>query len=151
MSLSVCGEQVTLMLYQVELDHEKSEAAARLIADVGEKLREAFAIEKDSCRLSLQKLAERLDSDRAHMHRALSGHNNMTLRTLAELAWAMDREVFVDLSDSKRLKMNDYLGYSCVRHVTTQSDIPEYSERRSVATKSHPFDASSILMTREDA
>ena len=47
--------------------------------------------------LNQQELARRLDSRRSQINRQLSGEAEITLRSLAELAWALDREISVEL------------------------------------------------------
>lgn len=99
------------MSFQFEID-PKEEVATRLIADVGDKLQAAFSEEKDRRRMTLRTLAERLEVDRSHVHRCLSGFNNMTLRTLAEVAWALDREVEVSIVAPGSERANFFPGFS---------------------------------------
>lgn len=82
------------MSFQFELN-PKDEAAATLVAKVGKKL-QRHCVQKG---FSQNDLAEKLEVNRSHISRSLSGFNNLTLKTLAELAWAMDCRVTLDLHD----------------------------------------------------
>lgn len=46
---------------------------------------------------SQQALARKLDVERSVINRQLSGEANLTLRSLADLAWAMDMEISFEL------------------------------------------------------
>ena len=59
----------------------------RLVLWVSEALAQAMA----ESGLSKADLAERLGTSRAHITQVLSGSRNMTLRTVADLAWACDQ------------------------------------------------------------
>lgn len=48
-------------------------------------------------RLTQQELARRLQDNRANINRQLSGEDEITLRSLADLAWALDREITFEL------------------------------------------------------
>ncbi|MGA7810597.1 helix-turn-helix domain-containing protein [Bradyrhizobium sp.] len=52
--------------------------------------------------LTQQELARRLDSRRSSVNRQLSGEAEITLRSLAELAWALDREISLELRTLER-------------------------------------------------
>jgi plasmid maintenance system antidote protein VapI len=71
----------------------KEEATADFVAKVGGELQRTFEKRKKQDKLTQQQLATMLDVDRSRIHRCLSGYNNLTLSTVAELAWAMDAEI----------------------------------------------------------
>lgn len=71
----------------------KEEATADFVAKVGNELQRAFERRKKQDKLTQQQLATMLDVDRSRIHRCLSGYNNLTLSTVAELAWAMDADI----------------------------------------------------------
>lgn len=71
----------------------KEEASADFVAKVGSELQRAFERRKKQDKLTQQQLATMLDVDRSRIHRCLSGYNNLTLSTVAELAWAMDADI----------------------------------------------------------
>lgn len=68
---------------------EKDEAVAEFVALVGHQLQAAFLDRKASDKMTLQSIAKALDVDRSRVHRCLSGSNNLTLASVAELAWAL--------------------------------------------------------------
>ncbi len=83
------------MSFQFELD-PRDEASATLVAEVGKKLQRHCVLKG----FSQNELAEKLGVNRSHISRSLSGFNNLTLKTLAELAWAMDCRVTLELQDA---------------------------------------------------
>ncbi|NKM11480.1 hypothetical protein GFL85_10595 [Rhizobium laguerreae] len=80
------------MSFQFELD-PKEEAVASLVAEVGKKLQRALTVRG----FTQNEIAQRLDVDRSRVNRCLSGFNNLTLKSLAELAWAIDGKVKIDI------------------------------------------------------
>ncbi len=70
--------------------------AGRFIGRVRRELLKAIMEEK-SGGLTQQELARRLETRRSDINRQLSGEAEITLRSLADLAWALDREVTVEL------------------------------------------------------
>jgi predicted XRE-type DNA-binding protein len=84
------------MSFLFELD-PRQEAAADLIADIGRQLQTLHEDRQATGKLTQQDIATRLGVDRARVNKCLSGYNNLTLRTLAELVWAMDGEIEVTI------------------------------------------------------
>src|SRR6202020_1711445 len=52
---------------------------------------------KSEIGFSQQGLAQKLDTERALINRQLSGETSLTLRSLADVAWAMDMEISFEL------------------------------------------------------
>jgi transcriptional regulator with XRE-family HTH domain len=71
--------------------------AGRLIGRVRSELLRALSERKKEDNLSQQALAQKLDVHRSLINRQLSGETNLTLRTLADLAWAMGMEISFEL------------------------------------------------------
>ncbi|MBY5743495.1 helix-turn-helix transcriptional regulator [Rhizobium leguminosarum] len=71
------------------LDDPKAEIATEFVTQVGSCLQEAFLQRKADSKLTQQKMADLLGVDRSRIHRCLSGYHNLTLESVAELAWAM--------------------------------------------------------------
>lgn len=84
------------MSFQFDLD-PKEIAAAELVGSVGRQLQQALAARKAQSKLTQQEIANRLGIDRARVNKCFSGYNNLTLKTLAELAWAMDASIHVEI------------------------------------------------------
>jgi transcriptional regulator with XRE-family HTH domain len=71
--------------------------AGRFIGRVRGELLRALSERKSEGGLSQEALARKLDTERALINRQLSGESNLTLRSLADLAWAMDLEISFEL------------------------------------------------------
>lgn len=78
------------MSYQMRLN-SRSRVAGRFIGAAHDELRAAF--EKSG--KTQQEIADRLGVDKAVINRRLKGTENLTLRTLAEMAWAINHDVRV--------------------------------------------------------
>ncbi|MCG6121305.1 MAG: helix-turn-helix transcriptional regulator [Microvirga sp.] len=76
------------MSYQMRND-PRARKAGRFIHRVQKELQNAFV---DSG-LKQQEIAERLGVNRSVVNKRLQGEANLTLRTIADLAWAMDAEI----------------------------------------------------------
>jgi transcriptional regulator with XRE-family HTH domain len=76
---------------------ERARHAGRFIGRVRGELLRALSERKREGGFSQQSLARKLDAERAQINRQLSGEANLTLRSLADLAWAMDLEISFEL------------------------------------------------------
>lgn len=74
--------------FQFEID-EQSECATRFISRVRGELVDALLAEKAERGLTQNDIAERLNVSPSMISRQLSGEANLTLRSVAELAWAL--------------------------------------------------------------
>lgn len=80
------------MSFLFELD-PKDEAAADLVTSVGKQLQRAVIARG----LTQNEIAQKLGVDRSRVNKCLSGFNNLTLKSLAELSWAMDGKVKIQI------------------------------------------------------
>jgi transcriptional regulator with XRE-family HTH domain len=80
-----------MTFFRFDID-ARSRTAGRLIGRIRRQLLKAITEEKLTG-LTQQELARRLESERSNINRQLSGEAEITLRSLAELAWALDREI----------------------------------------------------------
>jgi len=71
---------------------DKSRKAGRALGDMRSELQKAFIAEQKSRKLTQQKIATQLGVNRSVVHRQLTGIENLTYRTIVELAWAMGWE-----------------------------------------------------------
>lgn len=71
----------------------KSKSAGRFVRRVQKELQAALS----RSGLRQQHVAERLGIDRSIINRRLTGQANLTLRSISDLAWAMDHEVVFSL------------------------------------------------------
>lgn len=79
------------MSYELKIDPKKR-AAGRFIGTVRKALILAAIEEKEKNGLTQQKVAQCLGVNRSVINRMLRGEENLTLRSVAELAWAMGWE-----------------------------------------------------------
>ena len=84
-----------MTFFRFDID-TRSRMAGRFIGRVRRELLKAIVEEKHGG-LTQQELARRLETRRSDINRQLSGEAEITLRSLADLAWALDREVTVEL------------------------------------------------------
>jgi transcriptional regulator with XRE-family HTH domain len=76
---------------------ERARHAGRFIGRVRGELLRALSERKSEHGLSQEALARKLDTERSLINRQLSGESNLTLRSVADLAWAMDLEISFEL------------------------------------------------------
>ena len=69
--------------------HPEKMASAEFISEVGMELREALLHQKSENQLTQQELAARLGVNKSRINRCFSGFANLTIGTIAELAWAL--------------------------------------------------------------
>jgi plasmid maintenance system antidote protein VapI len=69
---------------------EKDLAGAQFISKASRRLIAAFVQKMRTEKLTKQQIADLLDVDKSTVSRMLRGNSNLTLRTIGELAWAMD-------------------------------------------------------------
>ncbi|WP_158047079.1 helix-turn-helix transcriptional regulator [Skermanella pratensis] len=76
---------------------ERRRSYLRLVSEIKHVLAQALAEEQERRGLTMAEMARILEVDRSHISRKLSGETNMTLETLADLAYALDRPVQISL------------------------------------------------------
>ncbi len=80
----------------------RARKVARFIGLVRSELQRAFAEERLPPRkLTQQRIAEMLETNRSVINRQLIGEENLTLRRVAELAWALDCDIEFCLKKEK--------------------------------------------------
>lgn len=72
------------MSYQLKIDRRSSNAG-RFISRTHRELQNAFS----ESGLKQYQLAEKLNCNKSHVNRVLTGKENLTLRTIADFAWAL--------------------------------------------------------------
>lgn len=77
-----------MMSYQMQIS-KKSRVAGRFISKVHKELQRAFS----RSGMKQQELAIKLEMDRSAVNKKLLGKSNLTLRSIAELADAMDHKI----------------------------------------------------------
>jgi transcriptional regulator with XRE-family HTH domain len=71
--------------------------ASRFIGRVRSELQRALVAEKAAHKITQQQIATKLGVNRSVINRQLLGKENMTLRSVAELAWALGWEIRFEL------------------------------------------------------
>ena len=71
---------------------DKSMAVALAIGHVRTELQNAFLAEKKTSKITQQQIATKIGVNRSVINRQLMGMENLTYRSIAELAWAMGYE-----------------------------------------------------------
>ncbi|MCP1537785.1 helix-turn-helix domain-containing protein [Methylorubrum extorquens] len=88
------------MSFHLETD-DKSFAGSSLILDTIREIQAAFAMEKKQHGLTQQSVAEKLGlKHRSIVSRWLRGNENLSLRTIGELAWALNKRAVIKFEDS---------------------------------------------------
>lgn len=79
------------MSYQMPLNARKRKAA-RFVSKVHKEIQKAFT---DAAHegMTQRKLAAKLEIDKGALNRRLTGEANLTLRSIADLAWALDADI----------------------------------------------------------
>lgn len=99
------------MSYQMRND-ERSRKAGRFVSRVHKAIQKAVV----HSGLKQNDIAIKLGLDRSIVNRRILGQSNLTLRTIADFAWALDHEIVFDLVPKKVGKD--------VNRPTVQTDIP---------------------------
>jgi HTH domain len=68
---------------------EKDRVGSRFVSDVRDELQRALAIEKSERKITQQQIAEKLGTSRAVINRQIMGLENMGIRRVAEILWAI--------------------------------------------------------------
>ena len=103
--------------FRLKID-PKERYVSRFFGQVERAFQSAFVEAKKDRKLTQQKIAELLGVDRSVINRRLLRRENMTERTLAEMAWAMDYEI-----DFKLLNKSD--GDTFNNHFNEKSDVAQ--------------------------
>jgi predicted XRE-type DNA-binding protein len=82
---------------------ERARKVSRFIGHVRAELRRALATEKASRKLSQQQIATMIGTSRSVINREIMGLENLTLRRVAELAWALGWEIVFELRKPEAL------------------------------------------------
>ena len=90
------------MSYQIKID-PKSRKAARFISLLQKKIQKAF-VESGKTQ---QEVATILGVDRSVINRRLTGSANLTARSIAEFAYAFDKDIHIDFVDRPRMKKSN--------------------------------------------
>ncbi|MFF8802272.1 MULTISPECIES: hypothetical protein [Bacteria] len=134
------------MSFLFDLD-EKSEAVVSFISRVRDELLRAYRSEKLEKKISLQVIADKIDGDKSTIHRQLNGEGNLTLRTVAELSWAFDKEPFFELRHREVAAEHIRSDYEVVRpRMASSSEIMLFSQNGAVISTSSSKNVSKMTV-----
>ena len=86
-----------MMSSRLSLD-KRRRTYVRMIGEIQHELQNAFAQEAEKRKITRKDIADILGKDKSFVTRKFSGSTNMTLETLADLAFALDRRVKISLA-----------------------------------------------------
>lgn len=90
------------MSYQIKLN-PKSRKAARFISLLQKKMQKAFV----ATGKTQQEVATTLGVDRSVINRRLTGSANLTARSIAEFAYALEKDIYIEFVDRPRVKLSN--------------------------------------------
>ena len=105
MNQNVLRVGVTKMSYQLKID-PKSGKAARFISNLQKTIHKAL-VESGKTQ---QEVAETLGVDRSVVNRRLKGSANLTARSIAEFAFALDKGVAIEFTDRGSVRNSNWTG-----------------------------------------
>lgn len=85
----------------------KDRASGRFLAHFHRAIASAALMQKKALKINQRSVAAAMDVDKSVVSRILSGHGNPTLRTVAELAWAMGLRPSITFERIDALSHND--------------------------------------------
>ncbi|WP_207631989.1 hypothetical protein [Methylorubrum aminovorans] len=80
----------------------RSRSAGRLIGRVRSELIKAFMEERATSGATVQSVADKLLLERSVINGQLSGKQHLSLRLIADVAWALDREIVFEIRKAER-------------------------------------------------
>jgi ribosome-binding protein aMBF1 (putative translation factor) len=96
---------------------DRARTAGRLLGKVRSELLRALAEQKAETPFTQQELAQKLEMQRSLINKQLAGESNLTLRALADFAWAMDLEINFELKkQTQEVGQNETAKTSTVGH-----------------------------------
>ena len=88
-----------MRIFKKQPDNRRS-IYMKLVGEIESQLRQAYAKRYEQGRDTQASLAKKLKVDRSVIHRRLSGRSNMTVQTIADMAWALGYCVAFAISDA---------------------------------------------------
>ncbi|MFK5599939.1 hypothetical protein ACFZ8E_23525 [Methylobacterium sp. HMF5984] len=85
-------------MFYLDID-PREETQANYMALVRAKLQAAYVQAKHIRGETLQSIADKLGVNKSVIYRQLSGEANLTVKTIADLSWALNKEPVFDLID----------------------------------------------------
>ncbi len=104
----------------------------RLLSEITHAINRALVEEFRARGLTQTQMAKTLGVDKSFISKKLSGEGNMTLETLADLAFALDRPVMVQLPSRHPMRMSNqrFKNYDTL-DVSSRTDVPQTGTSKS--------------------
>jgi hypothetical protein len=115
---------------------EKSRKVAKFIGKVHRELQRALEYEKKNRRITQQQIASLIGVNRSVINREFLGGGNLTLRRLAELAWALGWEIGFELRKPTATHGQNHLPVQAPTTVTSGNVHVHVSSLNAPVTKS---------------
>jgi hypothetical protein len=96
MSQSSLQETTQMTSFRFGID-ERNLTVSLMVHRIRDKLQRALLEEKQNQKFTQAQLARKLGVDRSVINRQLSGRENISVRRLAEFAWALGRDISFEL------------------------------------------------------
>lgn len=94
------------MSYRMRID-DKSRKSGRFISRVHHVIQDAVT----KSGMKQQEIAEKLGTDRSVINRRVLGKENLTLRSVAELAWALDQDIVFSFIPKHRSRSSNFFQF----------------------------------------
>jgi hypothetical protein len=110
---------------------ERARVVGRFIGQVRSELQRALVIEKAARKLTQQQIANVIGTSRSVINREITGEENLTLRRVAELAWALGWEIVFELRKPRavtgQIDFTEMLSKSYVANTSSTTTVAMYS------------------------
>lgn len=116
------------MSFRSKID-KRRQTYVRLLGEIAHALNKALEEEHAQRGLTQADIARMLGKQKSFVSRKLSGDTNMTLETLADLAYALDRPVRVSLPSRRPEHGRNYSNYISREEKTARQELLPQIER----------------------
>lgn len=124
------------MSFQFEIG-ARARAASRFIANIRSDLVATILERRSEKGFSQQQLAEMVGVSRRDLNGYLCGQRELPLRSIADLAWALDKEIHIELRDPTGSANGNYLSGFETRatlHTVCSGGVVSWSSSRAIRT-----------------
>lgn len=115
----------------------RARAASRFVANIRSDLVAAILERRSEKGFSQQQLAELVGVSRKDLNRYLCGQRELPLRSIADLAWALDKEIHIELRDPAMLtngnRVSEFETRAAV-HPVCSGGVVSWSSSRAIRT-----------------
>ena len=124
------------MSYQLRID-KRSLKAAKFIS----RLQSAIQTALIESGLTQQEVAEKLGVDRSVVNRRLKGKANLTARSIADFAYALERDIRVDFVDPVRIEVTNWIATAVTHDDTLLQTVPNTLDKHVTTTSAKTSNA----------